>query len=386
VVSGKGAVFLTGATGFLGGEILARYLERSDRRVFVLVRAGDEVAAEERLDETLARVSPGRDYDRDRVVPVPGDITTPNLGLDDRRADALAEEVGEVIHSAASVSFSLSLAESREINVAGTERLLSFAERCMRRGGLNRFAYVSTAYVAGEHRGSFGEDDLSRGQGFRNPYERSKNEAESLVRSRGDRLPVQVFRPSIIVGDSRTGWTSSFNVMYWPLRAFARGGYSMVPARTKAPVDVVPVNYVADAIYALCDGHGAAGETYNLVAGDGAATVREIVGLAARYFERQPPRMVRPELYAALRPVLMRTGTARRRRTLRNSEAYFPYFGIRSTFDDRRARTRLSVAGLHCPPLDDYFERLLDFATAARWGHRQVARPRPVAALRALSD
>jgi long-chain acyl-CoA synthetase len=256
----------------------------------------------------------------------------------------------------------------------------------MQRGGLNRFAYVSTAYVAGQHRGRFGEDDLSRGQGFRNPYERSKNEAESLVRSWGDRLPVQVFRPSIIVGDSRTGWTSSFNVLYWPLRAFARGGYSLVPARTKAPVDVVPVNYVADAIYALCDGHGAAGETYNLVAGERAATVGEVIGLAARYFEREPPRMVSPGLYTALRPVLLRTGTPRRRRTLRNSEAYFPYFGIRSTFDDRRARTRLAVADVSCPPLNDYFERLLDFATAARWGRRRVARPRHVAALSALSD
>jgi long-chain acyl-CoA synthetase len=386
VVSGRGAVFLTGATGFLGGEILARYLERSDRRVFVLVRAGDEVAAEERLEETLAQVTLGRGYDRDRVVAVPGDITAPDLGLDRRRADGIAEEVGEVIHSAASVSFTLSLAESREINVAGTERVLSFAERCLQRGGLRRFAYVSTAYVAGEHRGCFGEDDLSRGQGFRNPYERSKHEAESLVRSRDDRLPVQVFRPSIIVGDSRTGWTSSFNVLYWPLRAFARGGYSLVPARTKSPVDVVPVDYVADAIYALCDGHGTAGETYNLVAGERAATVGEIIGLAARYFEREPPRMVTPELYTALRPVLLRTGTPRRRRTLRNSEAYFPYFGIRSTFDDRTARSRLSIAGLECPPLNDYFERLLDFATAARWGRRRVARPRPVAALRALAN
>jgi hypothetical protein len=107
--------------------------------------------------------------------------------------------------------------------------------------------------------------------------------------------------------------------------------------------------------------------------------VGEIVGLAASYFKREPPRVVSPKLYAALRPVLLRTGTARRRRTLRNSEAYFPYFGMRSTFDDRRARTRLSATGLDCPPLGDYFERLLDFATAARWGRREVAKPQPLA-------
>jgi long-chain acyl-CoA synthetase len=380
------AVFLTGATGFLGGEVLARYLERSDRRVFVLVRAADDAAAAERLAETLARVVPGLGYDRDRVVAVAGDITMPGLGLDDRRTDALAEEVGEVIHSAASVSFTLPLAESREINLAGTERMLSFAERCTERGGgLRRFAYVSTAYVAGRHRGPFGEDDRPRGRSFRNPYERSKHEAEALVRARGDSLPTQVFRPSIIVGDSRTGWTSSFNVMYWPLRVFARGGYPVIPARVGSPVDVVPVDYVADALYALCDGPAAGGETYNLVAGERAATVGQIVSLAALYFDRERPRVVAPGLYTAMKPVLLRTGPDKRRRTLRTSEAYFPYFAMRSTFDDRRARAHLGPQGLECPPLHDYFDRLLDFATAAQWGRRPVARPQsmPAEVLRA---
>src|SRR5439155_23621126 len=110
---------------------------------------------------------------------------------------------------------------------------------------------VSTAYVAGAHVGRFGERDLVVGQRFRNPYERSKFEAELLVQAHSDTLPVQVLRPSIVVGDSRSGWTSSFNVLYSPLRAFASGAYPAIPARRSAPVDVVPVDYVAEAILAL---------------------------------------------------------------------------------------------------------------------------------------
>jgi long-chain acyl-CoA synthetase len=110
---------------------------------------------------------------------------------------------------------------------------------------------ISTAYVAGEHTGQFNEDDLDVGQRFRNAYEQSKFEAESLVASRRARLPITVLRPSIVVGESDSGWTTSFNVVYWPLRAFSRGAYLALPARREAPVDVVPVDYVADAIFAL---------------------------------------------------------------------------------------------------------------------------------------
>src|SRR5436309_3470078 len=99
---------------------------------------------------------------------------------------------------------------------------LDLTERCAARGALRRFAHVSTAYVAGTHEGTFSEADLYVGQSFRNAYERSKYEAERLIRDRVDRLPaVTVVRPSIIVGESRTGWTPAFNVLYVPVRAFA---------------------------------------------------------------------------------------------------------------------------------------------------------------------
>ena len=135
----------------------------------------------------------------------------------------------------------------------GRARCSTSASSAQSRGGLGHFAYVSTAYVAGTHEGVFNEDDLNVGQDFRNPYERSKFEAEQLVRGYSDRLPIQVFRPSIIVGEHSSGWTMSFNVLYSPLKAFSRGALPAIPAKRGAPVDVVPVDYVADAVFEVAN-------------------------------------------------------------------------------------------------------------------------------------
>ena len=263
-----GDLLLTGATGFVGRELLRRLLERDDRNVHALVRADDDEAAAERLPR------------HERLQVWAADLERPGLGLDAARTDALAERTSTLIHCAASVSFSLGLAESRRVNVEGTARVAELAERCAARGGLDRLTYVSTAYVAGSHKGDFGEDDLDVGQGFRNPYERSKFEAERLLRDRFAHLPLQVLRPSIVVGDSRTGWTSSFNVLYPPLKAFGRGAIRALPARRSSPVDVVPVDYVADSAEQLSR-EGPDG-TFHLVAGRNATTVGRLMELASR--------------------------------------------------------------------------------------------------------
>ena len=187
---------------------------------------------------------------RERVMAVRGDITRPGLGMRAGR-DRLAEQVSEIVHGAASVSFELELEDARAINVEGTRRVLEFAERCQRAAdcGASPTSRPHTSPVS--TRGCFSEDDLDVGQRFRNAYEQSKFEAECLLASWRERLPITVLRPSIIVGERDSGWTASFNVLYWPLRAFARGAYLALPARRDAPVDVVPVDYVADAIFAL---------------------------------------------------------------------------------------------------------------------------------------
>jgi nucleoside-diphosphate-sugar epimerase len=137
-----------------------------------------------------------------------------------------------------------------------------------------------------------------------------------------------------------------------------------------APVDVVSIDYVADAIQALCDGPGGIGETYNLTAGANASTMGEIAGLASRYFRRPLPRVLPPAEFAAF----AHDCTSTERSALEGSSVYFPYFAISAVFDESRARARLDPLGIRVSPLADYLERLLDFATSCRWGKRPIAR------------
>ena len=356
------ALLLTGATGFVGMEVMARVLTETDRDVIALVRAEDDAAARRRLDAILGDLLPGCvEHHGHRVSAVAADLESPHLGLDPRRLDDLAERTQEIIHAAASVSFALPLDESRAINLTGTQRMLALADRAQARGGLRRFAYVSTAYVAGRHRGVFTEGDHDIGQAFRNAYEQSKFEAEALVRRAADRLPVTILRPSIVVGDRRTGWTSAFNVLYWPLRAFSRGLWDVVPAVASSPVDVVSVDYVADAVVALSTMPGGDGETYHLTAGRNASTVGEIIDLACGYFDREPPRLIAP-------------GSPDIPEALAKAAEYLPYFATEVRYDDRVARGRLQALGTVTTPLGDYFSRLLDFATLSRWGRRPISR------------
>jgi thioester reductase-like protein len=371
----SGDVLLTGATGFLGMELMARLLEDGDRRVWALLRAPTQADAARRMHATLASLVPDPDAVAERVVPLAGDLMSPGLGLDPRRRDELAEGVGEVIHSAASVSFALPLDQARAVNVEGTRRVLELAASVAERGdGLHRFAHVSTAYVAGTRPGLFGEEDLEVGQGFHNTYERSKWEAERLVRRYTERLPVQVFRPSIVVGDEVSGWTSSFNVIYTPLQAYARGALPAVPARRSAPVDAVPVSYVARAILALAD--APPGQTWHLATGPRANTVGELIDRAGELLGQPRARALPPALYRRLvHPLLLRRAGPSQRRWLERGEVFFPYFATRTRFDTRTSRAALLGAGVaEAPPLASYLDRLLAFAERARWGRRPISR------------
>jgi nucleoside-diphosphate-sugar epimerase len=304
-------VLLTGATGFLGTYVAAQLPEPP----LCLVRGRGRVPYPE-LEADL----------REPLPELPNDIRT-------------------VIHCAADVTFDRPLADARAINVEGTRRLLRAAEALP---GLERIVHVSTAYVAGTTRGTFAEDDLDVDQSFRNTYEQTKHEAEHLVRSSG--LPVTVVRPSIVVGDSHTGWTSSFNVLYAPLRALARGLVDGIPADPRALVDIVPVDHVADVVIAAMRQEG----TLHAVAGEEVVTAGQLATMASELLGRPAPRFT---------PDSVPPG---------GLEIYAPYFTVRTRFDASRTR----ALGLAPPPLADYLPRVLAFAERTRWGKR----PQPLAA------
>ena len=350
-------VFLTGATGFLGMEVLARLLEGGDRDVIALVRASDDAAAQERIEGVLATLWRDPSPYRDRVRAVAGDVARPGLGMDQTRRAMIAEDVGAVLHCAASIAFDLPLDEARAINVEGTREVVGFGRECKALGRLERFVHVSTAYVSGRHVGTFRERQLVAGQEFRNTYEQTKCEAEHVVRAAGDLSPA-IARPSIVMGESDTGWTPAFNVLYWPLRAFSRGLFGEIPALPAAHVDVVPVDYVADALVHLLDIEDQG--VFNLVAGRNAPLAQDVVEQACARFGRRAPEIVPPGSVEA-------EGDD-------HGAVYLPYFDMDVVFDDTRARAALGPSGIQCPDFHAYFDRLIDYAEAARWGKRSMTR------------
>jgi thioester reductase-like protein len=359
------AVLLTGATGFVGTAVLVGLLEESDREVVALVRAADPAQATARLQDALEEVVDATVAEAHlaRCTAVPADLLADDLGLSYRELEHLATRCDEIIHCAASVSFDLPLDQARAVNTEGAARLAQLAERTMQRGdGLRRMVHVSTAYVAGDRTGLFAEHDITTNIPFRNTYEQTKHEAEEVLRAWTPALPLQIVRPSIVVGARGTGWTRSFNVLYWPLRKFATGRLPVIPALADAPVDVVPVDYVADTILGLAT---AGPGTYHAVAGDRASTVAEVIDLAARRFDVPAPVLVSPGL---IDEALAGPLTDAQRQALDQARLYFPYFALRVRFDDRRAAAHLRPHGISTEPLARYFDTLMDYAQRTAWG------------------
>ncbi|MFT4034232.1 MAG: SDR family oxidoreductase [Patulibacter sp.] len=332
----EGAILLTGATGLLGGEVLARILARTDRTVVALVR------------RPLG-------FEHPRLRLLMADLT------DDAPLPQPQVPVTQVIHCAASVSFTLPIEEQREINVEGTRRLLDLAATLP---SLERFMHVSTSYVAGTFEGIFGPDDLERGQGFRNTYEQSKYEAEVLVRESS--LPVQVVRPAIVVGDQHTGRTNAFNVLYPPMKAYALGKMHVAPGRAEAPVDVVPIDFVADAMMELLDVEP--GGTHLLAACENATTVGELVQLGADYFDRPVGQILTPQQLDDLIDALPDEQRDKARLALERSAHVLPYFDVRAEYRDPRTKEFLASRGVVARPLREYFATLMDYATEVDWG------------------
>jgi thioester reductase-like protein len=347
----SGALFLTGGTGFLGMELLARMLDAGDGPdVYVAVRATDPVAAQIRLAETVGHLYETPPESIARLRAVCADLTAPGLGLSAPARRSLVADVDRVIHCAASISFTLPLEEAREINVTGTERVLELARELPR---LERLVHVSTAYVAGRAPVFFGEDDVGGGD-FRNTYEQTKLEAEVAVTAAGD-LPTAIVRPSIVVGESDSGWTSAFNVLYWPLQAFARGLLESVPADPDGIVDMVPVDHVAEVIERVAFADQADGR-YHAVANGRAVRVAELVEAVCDQLDRPQPELSEPGTLPAGHP----------------AGVFAPYFDVKTHFDDERAR---ALAGQAPEPLS-YLPQLLRYGLQARWGKRPMTRER----------
>jgi thioester reductase-like protein len=367
-------VLLTGATGFVGRELLWRLARLPHIRVHCLIRSQDSAGADRRLHDVLdnAQPSPLTPEERSRCAAIAGDLTLEKLGLTSEQWKELASSVTRIVHGAASVDWAMPLNVARSINVQGTSRVIELAQEAHARGVLQAFDYISTCNVCGRRRGVVPETDLDASHGFFNHYERSKFEAEQLVRA--SRLPYCIFRLSMVVGDSHTGYASTFKVMYWPLKMLSRGLAWAVPADKGGIIDLVPVDYVCDALEALAADRSQRGKTFHIAAGPGrSSTIAEMLALAVRSFKVRAPLLIPPVLFSiAIRPVLFLVVWGKRRRLLQKGKVYRPYFSYGAIFDTTQVRTALEPAGIKPPLVQDYFQKLIDYAIASNWNRTEV--------------
>lgn len=355
---------LTGATGFVGSLVLERLILRG-AKVVALVRADSDESAAARLAE-LATKTWGDPEAVAGVTALAGDVESHRLGLEQGAYDDLAARLGAVVHCAASIRFDLPEPAAQAINVAGTERVVALAERARELGGAARFVHLSTAYVHGRARagavvggadvgeaGAVGREAGPDGAPeFRNTYESTKHRAEAVVARLED---AAIVRPSIIVGESGSGWTSSFNVVYVPLRAVVNGALTVVPADPRAILDIVPVDQVVDVTCGLLDRPEERG-VIQVVSGEQAPTIERFANLALAHVGR-PPISCDPASASLLGP-------------------YAPYTDVFHPFELSRALD----FGVRPTPAEELVPRILDHALAANWGRRPLTRPAPLSA------
>jgi thioester reductase-like protein len=265
---------LTGGTGLLGSYLLRDCLG-AGLRVAVLARGGKGESARQRVENLLARWEQEEQVLLSRPVVLEGDLTRPGLGLASGSRRWIGENCRGVIHNAARLTFfgASRQGEPWQTNVLGTRSVLDLCEAF----GLREFHYVSTAYVCGRREGRILESELNVGQALGNDYERSKLEAEEMVRAATFLDSLTVYRPSVIVGDSRTGYASTFYGYYAMVKlAHTLAGEVVLGSTRSQQVaaalgltggeckNFVPVDWVS-AVMAFVVGHpGLHGKTYHL--------------------------------------------------------------------------------------------------------------------------
>ncbi|HEX6116725.1 MAG TPA: SDR family oxidoreductase [Solirubrobacterales bacterium] len=339
---------LTGFPGFIGRRLAARLLAGDpEERIVALVEA-------RMLEPARAAAA---EIDAERLELVTGDITEQGLGLADEDRERLRAEMRRAYHLAAVYDLAVPLSVAQRVNVDGTGNVLDF---CAAAESLERLTYVSTAYVAGLRTGVVYEHELSLGQDFKNHYESTKFQAEVWVREVMDRVPTTILRPAIVVGDSRTGETQKFDGPYFILRTIAEAEKRGRPVpqfgRSNAHFNVVPVDFVVEAIAAAATDPGAESATLHLTDPEPLTAAELTEALSREYCGRDPKFRIPPSLVAnslRMKWVRDRFGGAPRESIV--------YLNHPVTFDTRRAVRVLSPHDLRPPNFRDYAAAMVRF-------------------------
>lgn len=375
-------ILLTGATGFLGSRLIPE-LVRGGATVVCLARSQKGVPAMDRIRSLLEGMCPPDELGdiMAQVSIAEGDVAQPGLGMDAQQYRSLQRSVDVVFHCAAMTTFAPEQAARQwTVNVDGTDNMVRFA---LDSRAAEQFHYVSTAYVAGDRTDLVREQDLDKGQGFLNGYEKSKFFAETMLRryARENGLKVTFYRPSIIVGDSTSGRTILFNGMYLFMRFFEvvkhsgrvieQNGVTIVPVRCIGNPDCtknfVHIDYVVQSITALYRTPEAHGGTYHITHDD-PPTMELLRQCIERVLDITGIELV-PEDSFAQRP-------ANELELVFQDQIkpYAPYLMSEPRFERKAMAAALPADRIPaCMPMDRAaVEKLFRYALASRWGRRKV--------------
>jgi len=296
---------------------------------------------------------PGREADSFAIVE--GDITKTDLGLSQADQARVRDEARILFHLAAAYDLAVDRAIGQRVNVEGTRNVNEFARSIP---DLRRYHYVSTCYVAGRRTGLIKENELAHTAGFRNHYEESKHMAEQTVDALKGELPVTIHRPSVVVGDSRTGETAKYDGVYYLIHYLRKwpGGLTLINiGNDEVHLNLVPINFVIEAIVSLAKDERAIGATIQIADPDPLTTeqlfdeISKAIG-GRRSLFTVPRNIVYPVLMAPGAPSI--TGLP---------HSAVPYFFLKQTYDTTRARELLDPRGILCPSFPDYVEALIRF-------------------------
>jgi NAD(P)-dependent dehydrogenase (short-subunit alcohol dehydrogenase family) len=350
--------FVTGATGFIGRHLVERLLER-EGDIHVLVREGSE----EKLDALLETW--GRP---ERVKPVLGDLTQPALGVD---ADALKGKIDHFFHLAAIYDMAADEERNALLNVGGTQNAIDLANALE----VGRFHHMSSIAVAGLYdEGTFNEDMFDEGQKLAHPYHRTKFESEKLVRERVQ-SPWRVYRPSLVVGNSKTGEMDKVDGPYYFFKGIQKLRHALPEWFPLISVEwgwtnLVPVDYVAAAVDHIAHQDGLDGQAFHIVdpKGQRSGDVLNTFASAAhapkavmRIDRRATANLPKGVLSFAMKLPALKQIRAQFLADLGIPEEVLDYIALTCRFDARDTKRALQGTGIEVPPLESYAEKLWDY-------------------------
>jgi thioester reductase-like protein len=308
-----------------------------------------------RASRTLDRIAQTTNTPLENFALIEGDISLANLGMSDEDMAAIRNETTSVFHLAAAYDLAIDKQTARRVNLEGTENINSVCASLPR---LRRYNYVSTCYVAGRRTGRILETDLEHDAGFRNHYEETKYLAEVEVDKLKADLPVTIFRPSVVVGDSRTGETVKYDGIYYLIQYLrkAPGLLRFVNVGNReVRLNLVPVDFVVEAIAAISQDDDAAGKTVALADPNPLTTAELFDAIAESLTKKRsaivpPPALVESSLMLPFSPSI--SGLPHHA---------VPYFFLAQTYDTHQADALLDRHGVRCPNFREYVGNLISF-------------------------